>query len=35
MRVASGIPWLTNSAVNLAAALAAGIVAFLLASAGQ
>ena len=35
MRVASGFPWLTNSAVNLAAALAAGIVAFLLASAGQ
>lgn len=35
MRAASGVPWLTNSAVNLAAALSAGIVASLLASIVQ
>jgi uncharacterized protein (TIGR00297 family) len=35
MRPSSGVPWLTNSAVNLVAALAAGVAAALLASAGQ
>lgn len=35
MRPVSGIPWLTNSVVNLAAALAAGILAAALASLGQ
>jgi uncharacterized protein (TIGR00297 family) len=35
MRPASGIPWLTNGAVNLAAALAAGLVALALATIGQ
>jgi uncharacterized protein (TIGR00297 family) len=35
MRPVSGIPWLTNSVVNLSAALAAGILAAALASLGQ
>lgn len=35
MSPASGVSWLTNSAVNLAAAMTAGIVATMLASAGQ
>lgn len=35
MYPASGIPWLTNSAVNLSSALAAGVVASLLASIVQ
>ena len=35
MQPESGIPWLTNSAVNLSSALAAGVVASLLASIVQ